>query len=228
MNGAAQPSWQGEIWLAEDHCLVTGRLGRTDSHQHYAHQLLIGLDADVEVCLDGHTCSGPQGLIPSQQPHAILSERVPCITLFAEPLAFRLSDLQRLAESAHRVPEQLAMRLRTWPRSALDPRLAKALEHVRALGEQPLPAHELASIASLSVSQLERLFTRQLRVWVRRLVLWQRLRMAVQQALAGASLTQAALAAGFADSAHFSRSMRRHFGLTPSEIVRDLRLGAPG
>ncbi|WP_275045085.1 hypothetical protein [Pseudomonas parafulva] len=38
MNGAAQPSWQGEIWLAEDHCLVTGRLGRTDSHQHYAHQ----------------------------------------------------------------------------------------------------------------------------------------------------------------------------------------------
>lgn len=38
MNGAVHPSWQGEIWLAEDHCLVTGRLGRTDSHQHYAHQ----------------------------------------------------------------------------------------------------------------------------------------------------------------------------------------------
>ncbi|MFA7893965.1 helix-turn-helix domain-containing protein [Pseudomonas putida] len=228
MNHATQPGWQGEIWLAEDHCLVTGRLGRTDSHQHYAHQLLIGLDADVEIWLDGRTYSGPQVLIPSQQPHAILSESVPCITLFAEPLAFSLSDLQRLGESVERVPEQLAMHMRTWPRSALDPRLAKALKRVRALGEQPLPAQELARVASLSVSQLERLFTSRLRVSVRRLVLWQRLRIAVQMALAGANLTQAALAAGFADSAHFSRNMRRHFGLTPSDVMRDLRLGAPG
>ncbi|WP_288651047.1 AraC family transcriptional regulator [Pseudomonas sp. UBA5568] len=227
MNRAAQPGWQGEIWLAEDHCLVTGRLGRTDSHQHYAHQLLIGLDADVEVCLDGRTYGGPRILIPSQQAHAILSESVQCITLFAEPLAFCVADLQCLGESANAV-EQLAMRMRTWPRSALDPRLAKALGRVRAIGEKSLPAHELASVASLSISQLERLCTSQLRVSVRRLVLWQRLRMAVQQALAGANLTQAALAAGFADSAHLSRSMRRHFGLTPSEIVRDLRLGAPG
>nr|WP_314483619.1 AraC family transcriptional regulator [uncultured Pseudomonas sp.] len=228
MSGSVHPGWQGEIWLAEDYCLVMGRLGCTDSHQHYAHQLLIGLDADVEVCLDGQRYSGARVLIPSHKPHAILSEGVQCLTLFAEPLAFCAADLERLEASADMTPEQLALRLQTWPRSVLDPRLARALERIRALGEHALPASELAGVAALSISQLERLFTGQLKVSVRRLVLWQRLRIAVQQALAGASLTESALAAGFADSAHFSRSMRRHFGLSPSDAVRDLRLGLPG
>jgi AraC-like DNA-binding protein len=34
------------------------------------------------------------------------------------------------------------------------------------------------------------------------------------------SLTEAADAAGFADSAHFSRTFRAMFGLTPSQILK--------
>ncbi|WP_455886067.1 helix-turn-helix domain-containing protein [Pseudomonas rustica] len=228
MNDSATPGWQGDIWLADDHCLLRSTLGRTDIHAHYAHQVLVGLGADVEVRLGEQFCSGPQVLIASRQPHAILSHGVPCLTLFAEPLAFDLADLALACEYAGSSAEQLAASLKCWPRRPLDPRLEKALERIRALDEQSLPAQALASTAALSLSQLERLFSGSLKLSVRRLVLWQRLRVALQRALGGASLTEAALAAGFADSAHFTRSVRHQFGLSPGAALRHLRLRTLG
>ena len=59
---------------------------------------------------------------------------------------------------------------------------------------------------------------------VRRLVLWQRLRVALQLALGGSSLTEAATCAGFADSAHLSRSVRQQFGIRADRTLRHLRL----
>ena len=41
---------------------------------------------------------------------------------------------------------------------------------------------------------------------------------AVERMADGASLTEAAHEAGFADSAHFSRTFRRMFGLAPSSL----------
>ncbi|OUM33024.1 AraC family transcriptional regulator [Pseudomonas putida] len=228
MNDSATPGWQGDIWLADDHCLLRSTLGRTDSHAHYAHQVLVGLGVDVEVRVGEQICSGPQVLIASRQPHAILSHGVPCLTLFAEPLAFDLADLALACEHAGSSAEQLAASLKCWPRRPLDPRLEKALERIRALDEQSLPAQALASTAALSLSQLERLFSGSLKLSVRRLVLWQRLRVALQRALGGASLTEAALAAGFADSAHFTRSVRHQFGLSPGAALRHLRLRTLG
>ncbi|CAI3805695.1 hypothetical protein GLGCALEP_03952 [Pseudomonas sp. MM221] len=228
MNDTAIPGWQGDIWLADDHCLMKATLGRTDSHVHYAHQVLVGLGADVEVRLGEQISSGPQVLIASRQPHAILSQGVPCLTLFAEPLAFDLADLALACEQAGNSAEQLAQSLARWPRRPLDSRLEKALERIRALDEHALPAQELASTAALSLSQLERLFSGSLKLSVRRLVLWQRLRVALQRALSGASLTEAALAAGFADSAHFTRSVRHQFGLSPGAALRHLRLRTLG
>ncbi|WP_255420894.1 helix-turn-helix domain-containing protein [Micromonospora sp. HM5-17] len=52
---------------------------------------------------------------------------------------------------------------------------------------------------------------------------WRRLLKAVQAVRAGASLTQAAHDAGFADSAHLSRIFRAMFGITPSEALAAIR-----
>ena len=43
----------------------------------------------------------------------------------------------------------------------------------------------------------------------------------------GASLTEAAHAAGFASSAHFSSAFRDMFGMMPSDLARALRQGRP-
>ncbi len=49
-------------------------------------------------------------------------------------------------------------------------------------------------------------------------VLWLRIYDTLSALGSGASLTDAALAAGFSDAAHFSRTFRRVFGLAPSQL----------
>jgi AraC-like DNA-binding protein len=63
------------------------------------------------------------------------------------------------------------------------------------------------------------LATQQLGVPLSKWVLWQAIRISAQSALS-MSLAEAALAGGFADQAHFTRSARKLFGLTPTELLR--------
>jgi AraC-like DNA-binding protein len=227
MTTTAAHNWQGDLWMGIDHALLFGTPGSTGHHAHYAHQVMIAPEGELHACIEGRHCCGPMLLIPSQQAHALVGQERPCMTLLAEPLAFTLEDLTALCATPGLQPEDLMQRLRQSPRRALDPRLANALARIRALDEQRLPARQLADIAALSLSQLERLFGACLQLSVRRLVLWQRLRLALQLALGGSRLTDAAHAAGFADSAHLSRCVRRHFGLRATDLLH-LRLRSLG
>jgi len=80
-----------------------------------------------------------------------------------------------------------------------------------------------ASLAALSVQaglssrQMRHAFLRDVGLSMRGYVRWLRLRRAIEAIEAGASLTAAALEGGFADSAHFSRVFRSHFGISPTE-----------
>lgn len=77
---------------------------------------------------------------------------------------------------------------------------------------------ELARLTDLSESRLAHLFRRDVGIPVRQYRLTLRMEDAVREIAAGASLTRAAYAAGFADHAHFCRICRRMFGGTPSEL----------
>lgn len=103
-------------------------------------------------------------------------------------------------------------------RRAVDPRLAKVLDAVRAGLSGPLRAGSLSKVAGVSASWLTHRFGKDLGVSLRRYVLWQRLWSALVTALEGATLTEAAHGAGFADSAHFSRTFRDMFGVAPSML----------
>jgi AraC-like DNA-binding protein len=54
-------------------------------------------------------------------------------------------------------------------------------------------------------------------------LLWRKLEQAALAISTGASLAEAAHAGGFADQPHFSRTMRRMFGLTPGAAAIALR-----
>ncbi len=217
-------AWHGELWLGGDYCLLAGTTGVTHTHAHYAHQFLIAREGEVQALIDGHVHCGRVLVIESGRKHAILTPEQSTVTLFAEPLAFDLKGLHQCCLDAGPQLDSLAGCIQRLPRRALDPRVSKALERIRAVGDHALPAERLAYAASLSISQLERLFTGSLGISVRRLVLWQRLRQALKLAMQGNNLTQAALAAGFADSAHLSRSVRRQFGVRADQTLRQLCL----
>lgn len=110
------------------------------------------------------------------------------------------------------------------PRAERDPRIAQCLSLIRARLAQPLRLGALASAINVSQSWLTHRFRAEVGVPLRRYVLWQRLWRAVEIALRGATLTEAAHAAGLSDSAHLSRTFREMFGVTPSFLFEHRNL----
>ena len=101
----------------------------------------------------------------------------------------------------------------------LDWRVRRAQEALAERLADPPSQAALAKELGLSASRLGHLFSAQVGVPMRRYVLWLRLRAALTEALATGSMTDAALAAGFSDAAHFSRTCRRMFGLAPTAFA---------
>lgn len=109
----------------------------------------------------------------------------------------------------------------------LDPRLARALQHIRTHIRNPLTLSQAAAAAALSGSRFRHLFVAQTGCSFRAYVLWLRINLAIESVMAGASWTDAAHEAGFADSAHLTRTHKRMFGIEPT-AVRPLPSGAVG
>lgn len=106
----------------------------------------------------------------------------------------------------------------TEPDVELDPRLIRALEFIRARIAQPLSLGEVAASVALSESRFRHLFVSGTGSSFRAYLLWLRINLAIDAAMAGASWTAAAHEAGFADSAHLSRTHKRMFGIEPTAV----------
>lgn len=112
--------------------------------------------------------------------------------------------------------------------SRADPDL-RILAALRRMRDQPHRSHsmaELGACAGLSASRFLHLFKAETGVPLRRYRLWNRMGAAVAAFRQGRSLTEAAHAAGFASSAHFSTAFRDMFGMMPSELLRGLEPAA--
>jgi len=101
----------------------------------------------------------------------------------------------------------------------LDPRIARVVEWLGRNPSDLTPLAQLLRPDGVSVSRFLHLFSKDIGVPFRRFRIWNRLRAASSMALGGANLTDAAIGAGFSDSAHFSRLHRETFGVTPSYIL---------
>ncbi|WP_414474602.1 helix-turn-helix transcriptional regulator [Microvirga sp. M2] len=106
----------------------------------------------------------------------------------------------------------------TPPMSTLDPRIARTLEWLAARLSGRIMLTDAASIACLSDSRFSHLFAAEVGLPFQTYLLWRRLMTAVERIASGTSLTAAAYEAGFADSAHFSRTFQRMFGIPASSL----------
>ena len=78
---------------------------------------------------------------------------------------------------------------------------------------------QLADEIGLSVIRLTHVCSEEIGTPMRSYIRWLRLVNAAERLASGASITQAAHDAGFADGPHFSRTFRAMFGLAPTEAV---------
>lgn len=104
-------------------------------------------------------------------------------------------------------------------RPPMHPRVRRALRLLKDLpNDADLSLATLAEQVGLSPSRLMHAFTESIGLPLRPYITWLRLQRSAAAIARGSRLTDAALAGGFSDAAHMTRTFRRMLGMPPSEL----------
>ncbi|EKF75809.1 transcriptional regulator [Alcanivorax hongdengensis A-11-3] len=104
-----------------------------------------------------------------------------------------------------------------------DARIAEVVALIRSDPSENLSNEALAQRVGLSGDRLQRLFKQTTGIPIRRYRLWHRLFVTSSMMAMGATLTDAALAAGFSDSSHLAHVFKSMLGMSPSTVLRRSR-----
>lgn len=126
---------------------------------------------------------------------------------------------EKLAACARTVTARLAS-IQALPARPLDKRIERAIDVLRGRLGDTITMTEIADAVHLSPERFRHLFLQETGIRFRPYVLWLRLEQAVSSYAAGSSLTEASHVGGFADSAHFSRTFKRMFGVPAIGVQR--------
>jgi AraC-like DNA-binding protein len=238
----------GVVYAFETHILFVGALVATARHKHHAGQVMWvpgGVDVEGEDGIRRHAATHvvrPDRLhshgaaamaavlwVDRDDLQWELSPKVPRdvdrefpATVAERPGdALAPQDARDLAWALLNLVAQAHDRRACAPRHPAVRRMCALLEGMAS--EREISVTELARQSGLSMRQLRHRFTEELGINPRAYLRWRRLRRAMASIERGDTLTQAALESGFADSAHFSRVFRAHFGMAPSRAISSVR-----
>lgn len=106
-------------------------------------------------------------------------------------------------------------------RTRVSPRVSAAIDFLSRQCGSAVTLAQVADAVHLSPSRLRHVLVEETGTTFRGLVLWLRIMRSLEVMMEGRSWTEAAHRAGFADSAHLSRTFRRMFGVSPATLVRE-------
>lgn len=222
--------------------IYSGLIGPTDRHAHHAVQVLLSIDPVALIDDRGQVHRGTRLVIPADTGHRIAAVSRGTIA-FLDPATAPGHRAHLTGAATWQHPELLAGQigddLQRVARAVIGafggtdntdctarhPAVNDAiylLQQFTSAG--PVRTSDIAARVGLSTSRLTHVFTREVGLPLRRYVLWLRLMTALRAVAAGDNLTAAAHAAGFADSAHLTRTCRTMFGLAPSHLQRQVQL----
>jgi AraC-like DNA-binding protein len=159
----------------------------------------------------GETLLAGRAIAPID-PDGIAPQMAGLLACFRDPAAGD-DDFLRLADA---IVSALAG---SQPAALPDPRVERMIAFAEQRLDGPVTLEAAARAVDLSEGRARHLFAAQTGLPFKTFLLWLRIKRAVELYAGGAALTEAAHEAGFADSAHFSRTFRRHFGL-PAAALR--------
>lgn len=241
---------QLHLYVWDDRFLYVGPSKATSLHRNHAAVWLNASQGQMQVTLaDGTQLTNTVVYLPSGTEYATAEAAASIAALFWEPesasfhrisekfvnkpRAFACSHADKaswevLNNSATTLAQagQLMSRLfgfdpdSNTALTVMDGRISAALRFLRESPHLYDSIESLGDKVHLSPSRLAHLFKDEVGVPIRRYVLWMKMRRALDLAIAGDSLTTAALSAGFADSAHLSRTVRSMMGIAPEFLFR--------
>jgi len=235
------------IFVLDGAFVFAGRLGDAALHAHHALQASFALDRAFELrgARERRGRRFVAARVAPNAPHALAVGEERVILVYLDALHHRCRDLAPAGcasitglprpgrASLERIWE---MRTVDAARAAaaellgvptldpgvrrLDPRVRRTVQALRRACPDRVSVGALAEAVGLSASRLGHLFARDVGVTIPRYALWLRLKAASAGLAKGGPLTEIAHAAGFADSAHLSRTVRAMFGLRPTDLRR--------
>ena len=238
------------IYAWPEKFLYLGPSTKTSPHRNHAATWLLATEGNLRVTLDsGEVLENQVIFLPSETQYATDLASSSIAALYWEPestsflraldkienvpRAFacaaastdafsRLYDFDTTRDEAFELLARIFGFARMQPSQPpyVDARINAALAFLRDSPQDYDSIEALSARVHLSPSRFAHLFKKVVGVPVRRYVLWLKMRRALDLAIAGDSLTTAALSAGFADSAHLSRSVRKMMGIAPEFLFR--------
>lgn len=221
-----------------------GALDQGSWHSHSANVYVVALERPAAIRLQGGSgwVQARRALIPATVSHRLDPRGGVCAVIYVDLFAPTWSAMAPLNSSCIEAHDSLPTALTapllemytaelqdtrlTALKQALDEalgvpnpvplRVLPVIRHMqRAIAEQgDCSLDAQASQACLSASRLQHLFLEELGVGFKKVQLWLRFRAAVQSVADGQTVTDAALACGFAGSSHFSHAFRSMFGVS--------------
>lgn len=248
--------WSGHASINPGWAVFCGTAGDHTRHRHHAVQIAVGLEGPVALWAETPgSLTAPAAVIAADCLHQIASGPNPIILVYVEGESKTGRALDQWCGSGARVLSQVHVRALTTllmepskieggierivatilqtadspPAERFhDERIAQSIESLPRPLPEPFSLAEIAARSGLSPSRYAHLFRAHTGMPLRPYLRWRRLQQALAEVARGANLTAAAHAAGFADSAHLSRSFRRTFGVAPNILLLpSLSLNAP-
>ncbi len=217
---------------------------KTARHTHHALEFIFGIDQPFDLIADETEFRGIYGVvIHPNHPHRFIGGQGQYLFIYLEPelspvqqinnhydlpvkKVVRLNRLSAFPDTATVIDftfftELLNITITPTSVSKTDPRIISTVEFIKNdLARGQLSADLLAENIHLSTSRFCHLFKEQIGIPVRRYILWCRIQGAAKELIKGSNFTKAAHAAGFSDSAHFSRTFMEMFGVSPSAVLK--------
>lgn len=238
-------AWLGRMAMDMGWGWFQGSIGDNHPHAHHALQIVVA-DEPISVWTREAEWSSHHGfIIGSNQMHQLATYSSKAMLIYVEPDSYagriiqqRMADrslavLQKterqrlkflttvLATEAFNacIKSSFSMRVHRQTPQASDELISYAVQTIQGRTDGDLQAQELARQAGLSLSRFQHRFKQHTGMAIRPFLRWRRLLLAMNHMQAGHSMSDAAYAAGFADAAHMSRTMRRHFGISPKNVA---------
>lgn len=220
--------WAGRTRFADRYIVFNGSSGDNSYHSHIALQIVFGASARIEL-EDGGAVEGSQLYIRPHIRHRLLPLSSGRIYLL-EPSSRLGAHLLGLcgSEPAGRFmgeSDSVEAAASAFAGEVTDRRLERAMALLEQPGAFDLSLDDVARRVGISQQRLRALAAHQLGMPLSRWRLWSALRRAGLAVAQGTSLAEAAIAAGFSDQAHYSRTMRAMLGITPGSSRKVLASG---